>query len=502
MGNSAELVNRRRLLAQAAQVGIGLGASATLLGSDVASTQTQAANAEQSSTVLAVNKPTSTDGGFYDVVVIGSGSGGLSAAIAAARNGAKVLMVERNGYLGGTMASGMGFLGFLDRHGRPVVGGFATEIVDRLKQVGASLGVRRCPKHYSMVIVKPDFCKIVASDLCDECGVDVLLHCYLTAATVEDGRITKAVFDCAGNAIEVRAKVFVDATGDGTLAHLSGAAYQKGRANGDLQPPSILYTLGGVDKEAFFAWIEKHPEELSGYTLEYLRESPNYTFVTLGHLFKELSPKGEWPIDIWAFICINSLNDGQVVVNGPRMLHTDATNPYDLTKAERKGARQAVAFTEMLRKHVGGFEHACVSHINDTIGIRETRRIVGEKMLTLNEALSASVPDDAVALAAYPIDIHSSKDATSTFHEIDRPFGIPYPCLVSKTHSNLMMAGRCISVDSDVFGSTRVIGTCLAVGEAAGVGAALTIRDRRSPREVDSGELRQILARNGGVLSV
>ena len=437
----------------------------------------------------------------YDVAVIGSGSGGLSAALAAARNGARVMLIDRHGYLGGTMTCGMPFLGYLDIHGRPVVGGFAMELVDRLTKIGASLGVRECPQHHSVVIIKPDYLKVLASDLCGENHIEVLLHSYLTAVETEKGKITKAIFSCAGNTIEVRARIFIDATGDGTLAYLAGAAYQKGREKGELQPPTVHYTIGGVDKERFFAWCKEHGE-LGCYTMEYLRASPNWAFVTLNKLFKELQPKGEWPISVWAFICINSLNDGQVVVNGPRMINTDATDPRDLTKAERKGAHQAVAFMEMLRKHVGGYEHAYISHINDTVDIRETRRIVGKKRVVLKEALEGYIPEDSIALAAYPIDIHSSKDFTSKFHRINEPFGIPYLCLVNESIVNLMMAGRCISVDVDTFGSTRVIGTCLAVSEAAGVGAALAIRDNCPPAAVDCAAVRQILLKNGGLLNM
>lgn len=439
----------------------------------------------------------------YDVAVVGAGPGGLAAAIAAGRNGAKVLLIERNGHLGGNLASGLPLLGFMDCHGRPVLGGFATEFVDRLTAIGGALGVRKCPHHYSVAVVKPDFCKIVAFDLCEEAGVEVLLHCYLTAVETRDGKVTKAIFSCAGNTIEVEAKIFIDGTGDGTLGYLAGAAFEKGNEEGDLQPPSILYTMGGVDKERFLSWCKEQGYLDGGrYTLEYLHESPNWCFVTLGKLFHELHPKGEWPIAVWAMISVNRLNESEICINGPRMLRTDATDPRDLTRAEREGAKQAVPFTEMLKKYVGGFENAFVSHINDTIGIRETRRIVGRKMLCVEQALAASVPDDTIALAAYFIDVHSSKDFTSKGERVDQPYGIPYLCLVGETHDNLMMAGRCISVDRLVFGSIRVMATCLALGEAAGVGAALAIKDQCTPGEVDVAAVRQILAGNGGILSM
>jgi hypothetical protein len=502
MSHSEKSLNRRLFLTGAAQAGLGLGACTAALGQPNPTAGQCEPEAEGTSQTRSRRKHAPIVLDPCDVAVVGSGSGGLSAAIAAARNGAKVLLLEGHGYLGGLMSSGLCFLGFLDGRGRPVVGGFAMEWVDRLTKIGGALGVRKCPKHYSMMVVKPDLCKILASDLCEENRIDVLLHSYLTDATTENGKIAKAIFSCAGNSIEVNAKIFVDATGDGTLAYLAGAAHHKGNEKGEMQPPSVLYTLGGVDKEKFFAWLEKHPEEMGEYSLDYLRESPNWCFVTLGGLFKQLQPKGQWPIDIWAFLCINGLNEGQVIVNGPRMLRTDATDPRDLTKAERKGARQVLAFTEVLQKHVGGFERCYLSHINDSLCIRETRRIVGRKQLRLKQALAASIPDDTIALAAYFIDIHSSKDFTSQGHRVENPYGIPYLCLVGQTYDNLMMSGRCISVDEVVFGSTRVMGTCLAVGEAAGVGAALAIRNRCNPAEVNAGEIRQILRKNGAVLSV
>jgi hypothetical protein len=436
-----------------------------------------------------------------DVAVVGGGPGGLAAALAAARQGAKVLLVDRNGYLGGNLTMGLPVLGWLDRHQRPVVGGFPIEFIDRLKAMGGSLGVRPCPHHYSVAIIQPCVVKILASDLCAESGVDVLLHSYLTAAEARNGRVTRAFFSCAGNTVEVTAKIFIDGTGDGTLAYLARAACQKGNEKGELQPPSVYYTLGGVDKEKYLAWCEAHGE-LGAYTMEYLRASPNWCFVTLGKLWQKLQPKGEWPIAVWAFISVNSLNDGELFVNGPRMVGTDATDPRDLTKAERDGARQAVAFTEMLRKHVDGFQKAYISHIQDTLGIRETRRIVGRKMLAVKDALAASVPEDTIALAAYFIDIHSSKDFTSRNTRIDQPFGIPYHCLVSGTCDNLMMAGRCISVDNIVFGSTRVMATCMAVGEAAGVGAALAVKRGIGPADVDHREVRSELEKRGAVLRV
>lgn len=183
--------------------------------------------------------------------------------------------------------------------------------------------------------------------------------------------------------------------------------------------------------------------------------APRLTFVlvTLQKLWAKLNPIGEWPMGIWAMIYINRFNYSEVCINGPRMAATDATDPQSITQAEILGQRQAVAFIEMLRKYVPGFEKAFLSHINDSIGVRETRRIVGYKTLRIDDVKAGVTGDDTIALGSYPIDIHGSKDYSSQFIHVDEPYGIPYLTTVCKTVGGLMMAGRCISVDREAYGS-------------------------------------------------
>ena len=207
-------------------------------------------------------------------------------------------------------------------------------------------------------------------------------------------------------------------------------------------------------------------------------------------------------MDIWSMICINRLNDFEVAVNGPRMSATDATDPISVTKAEINGQKQAFQFMDILHEYVGGFEKAYISRINDSIAVRETRRVVGLKTLTADDVLSGRVGDDTIALGSYPVDIHGSKDFTSTYQPFEEPYGIPYLCTVSASIRNLMMCGRCISVDSQAFGSTRVMGTCFAVGEGVGIGAALAVQKNITPAEVDVAEIRKRLLEHGAILSM
>lgn len=438
-----------------------------------------------------------------DIVIVGSGSGGVSAAIAAARQGASVLVLDKNGYAGGMLASGLPYLGYLDMKQRPAVGGLALEYVDELVKGGASYGVRYCPKHLSIVATNADKVKLLTAKMLLDNGVHLILHSYLIDATVENGKISKLKFDCAGNRFEVTGKIFIDATGDGVLAAIAGAPFEKGVAGINLQPSSVIYTIGGVDKERFFRWVERNPENMPPYTMEYLRERPDFVFVTMEALWKKLNPIGQWPMKgIWAMILMNRLNDSEVALNGPRVPATDSTDANSITFAEIEGHRQAEAFVECLRIHCEGFEKAFVSHVSDNIGVRESRRVVGKKTLTIDKVLESVVDEETIALGSYPVDIHSSKDHTSTFHHVEEPYGIPYLATVAATIDNLMMSGRCISTDSNAFGSTRVMGTCFAVGEGVGIGAALAVKENIAPADVDVKKIRQILKKNGAVLEM
>jgi hypothetical protein len=448
----------------------------------------------------------------YDVVVLGAGPGGLPAAIAAARQGAKVLLVDKNGFVGGNATLGLPLLGFLDKQGRQTTAGISQEFVDKLVARGASYGHRTCPMHNSTTVIQPDVFKIVALQTCKEAGVELLLYCNTVSVEVENRRLTKVYVQGKGMQIEIEAKVFIDATGDGDVAFLAGASYEKGQADsGVLQPATVMFTLGNINHERFFDYLEKNPDQLTygdkihvseGYDAAYFRENKNHIFVGLRKLLSELRAKGECPVERDTIIYINSPNDGQVYLNSTRHLRVDATNVFDLTRAGVEGHLQTEKLVELLKKHVPGFENCYISNITPILGVRETRRIMGIEKLTVDKIVKGEVTEDAIALGSYKIDIHSGVNDTTIFTALEEPYGIPYGCLVSKDIDGLMLSGRCISVDAEVFGSTRVMATCMAVGEAAGVGAALAIRDNILPSEVSPAEIRSILRDNGAILEV
>lgn len=446
----------------------------------------------------------------YDVVIIGGGPGGIPAAVAAARRGAKVLLVEKNGYLGGNLAIGLPLLGYLDKNGNQVTGGFAQELVDTLMERNACYGHSRCPMHNSVTLYNHEEFKIVAFEKCLDAGVEILLHTEVIDAEVENGEIKYLTLFGKGFRIEVEAKVFIDATGDGDVGYLAGAHYEKGqKGTGVMQPPTLMFSLGNVDLKKFHQFISDDPEQMvlsdtfevgRDYNPEHIKSTPNHVFVGLRKLFSELREKGELPVDRDTFIYINSLIPGEVNVNSTRHLNVDGSNVFDLTRAEIEGHFQIPKLTEVLRKYAPGFENCYVTRIFPTLGVRETRRFAGIKELTEDRIVAGEIPDDTVALGSYIIDIHDGGGNGTIIRRLEKAYGIPYGCLVSRDISNLMLSGRCISMDAVVLSSARVMTTCMAIGEAAGVGASVAVNKNIKPADVDAEEVAAILKGNGAIL--
>ena len=447
-----------------------------------------------------------------EIAVFGGGPAGLSAAITAARAGKKVLLLEKNGYLGGNATLGLPILGFLDMDGRRIVGGIAQEFVNRLAARGQCLGHRTCPKHNSTTNIDPEGFKVLAIEMCREAGVQVLLHTEVRHVDVENGQIQQVVLYGKGNEITVKAENYIDCTGDGDVAYLAGCSYESGQpGTGVLQPPTVMYTLQNVDTAKLFDYIEAHPEEMTysatidhrpGYDAAYFRASRNHVFVGLKKTFERLRAQDKVPVDRETLIYIKSLHDGEVYVNSTRLLNTDATDIFSLTNAELEGQLQVYRLTKMLQEHVPGFENCFISSIAPSLGVRETRRFKGLRYLTGEEITAGLIPEDTIALGGYKIDIHSGTDRTTLFRAVNDPFGIPYGCLVSAELRNLMFAGRCVSVDAATLSSIRIMCYCMAMGQAAGQAASMAMDDHVTPGEVDVQALRQELYAQKAILDM
>ncbi len=448
----------------------------------------------------------------YDVAVIGGGPSGLATAITTARRGKKVIILEKNGYLGGNMTLGLPLLGFLDEHGKPCIAGFGEEFLNRLIERNAGYYHRFCPKHNSVSNINGEEVKFLALDMCNEAGVDVLLHLEAHHVELDENKIKSVTMFGKCNEVTVSADIFVDCTGDGDLAYLAGCSYDKGRgSNKELMPPTVMFTLEGVDDTKLFDHVAKHPDEMipscstidtkPGYDADYFRADPNYVFVGMTQLFTRLRAEGKCPVERGNMIIINGLHKGEVYVNTTRLLHVDGTDVLDLTRGEIEGHLQARKLVDTFREYVPGFENCYISSVAPNMGIRETRRFKGLKTVTGEQALAGYAPEDSICLSGYKIDIHNDRTSATLFKTVDKPFGIPYGSLVSAEIDNLMFAGRCASVDESVVGSTRVMPCCMAMGQAAGIGAALALERSITPADVPTDDVRAILLEQNAILS-
>lgn len=447
----------------------------------------------------------------YDIAVIGAGPAGLSAAITAVRAGQKVLLLEKNGYLGGNATLGLPLLGFLDLDGRKIVGGIAQEYVDRLTERGQAFGHRVCPKHNSVTNIDPEGFKTLAIEMCKEEGIDIILHVEACKVDKEDDKIKAVHLYGKGNEVVVSAKIFIDCTGDGDVAYLADCTYESGQeGTGVLQPPTVMFTLENVDTKKLFDYIEAHPDEMTysatidhrpGYDADYFRASDNHVFVGLRQIFKRMREQGKCPVDRETLIYIKSVKPGEVYVNSTRLLNVDATDIFDLTRAELEGQLQIPALVTMLKENVPGFENSFIAAIMPTLGVRETRRFKGIKCLKGDDLIDGVITDDAIALGAYKIDIHSGKDRSTLFKTVKKPFGIPYGILVSAEYDNLMIAGRCASMDAVALSSARVMPQCMSMGQAAGEAAAMALKQGILPKDVDVKALQKELRKTGAIFT-
>lgn len=442
----------------------------------------------------------------YDIIVIGGGPGGLPAAIAAARQGAKVLLVEQHGYLGGNMTIGLPLLGYLDKDGNQVVQGIAQEFVDALREKNACSPHHWCPLHDSVTIYDSEVFKIVALEKCLEAGVELLLHTQVIDTNVENGRLKSVTLFGKGQKVEAYAKIFIDATGDGDVGYMAGATFEMGqKGTGILQPPTLMCSVGGVDIEKTISYLEEHPEQTElapsmkiypGYNASYLRKNPDHhVLVGFRNLVLKLKADGIMPMDRDTIIYIQSLTPGEVFLNCTRHLGVDGSNIYDLTRAEIEGHLQNWKLIDVLRNYIPGFENCYLSKIAPFIGVRETRRFHGVATLTEECLLNGTIGEDAVGLGSYIIDIHDGGGNGTVIKKV-KPYGMPYGMSCSADIRNLMFSGRCASMDAVAMSSARVMPPLMALGQGAGVGAALAVQQGIDPAMVDVQQIRAILLKD------
>jgi FAD dependent oxidoreductase len=428
----------------------------------------------------------------FDVVVVGSGSAGSSAALAAARGGATVLLIEKLPFLGGTSTAVLDtFYGFWTPGANPVkvVGGIGDDVVAGLRRVGPVL---ERPNTYGAgtgITYHPDQLKVVWESLVRDAGVRVLLHGFVQAAEVRDGHVGAITVATKAGLMEVEGSVVIDASGDADLCHFAGFGYELA---GELEPAQTLTTtfrMANVDvvrrrtlTKGQFNTLMSDAAASGGYDLPRLEGSDHAT------------PVANMTATIMTRLDSYRADDGRVV---------NASDPWLLTEAEMAGRRQALEYVRFLVDRVPGYEDANLATFGAQLGVRETRRVFGDHRLTREEVLAAEQFDDQVGLCGAPIeDHHGGHDTAWQYLPDGRAVGIPYRTLLVRDAQNVLVAGRCFSATHSAHASVRSMAQCMAMGQAAGTAAALAVASDVSPRDVTFASLRDRLRSDGAVLSI
>ena len=444
-----------------------------------------------------------------DVLVTGGGPAGVCAAICSARQGVKTMLIEQGSFCGGMATRGLvgPFMTCYDAKGENmIIRGVFEEIVNKMverdyaihpKDVMGGTAFTSWIKigHDHVTPFEAEGLKLVLDEMLEETGVQVLYHTAFLEPVVEENTI-KGVYVSSKSGIQlINAKVGIDCTGDGDVATRSGVPFEMGNEElGLIQPATMFYHISNVDTAKVEEDIQANINNF------YRKDGVNYR--SLHWRVSEARENGDWTLDRVSIGLFRMPKKDEWCVNTSRIMGVDSTDNESLTKAEIEGRKQVDEITKFFRKYVPGCEDARIKSTASHVGIRESRHIQGEYRLPAEDLLEAKVPEDSVFIAANSVDVHGRFGPKSNeYVPINGSYyGVPYRSLVPLKIENLLIAGRCVSADSTAAGAIRVMPPCMAMGQAAGTAAAMSVKENCLPRKLDTDKLRDELKKNGVVL--
>ena len=433
-----------------------------------------------------------------DVLVVGGGVSGIAAAVSAARGGARVLLCESGGMLGGTATKGLvgPFMTCYDKEAKTqIIRGFFSEFVDRMIAEGGAIAPSECLRggesvngyrplgHKGVTPFSTECFKRVADALCVEAGVRLLFHTTLIACECENDAIVAAYVATAEGVDRITAKVFVDATGSASLAAKAGAETFRDVA----QVNSTFFTVTGVNKKELDAYMSEHIEMRERYFMDAIDRA---------------KLRGEFDSGTQKLRMFEGV-DGVWTVNMAQLNEViDELDVESLTDAEITQRKQILQLMEFLRKNIVGLENIRLCETASELGIRESRRMLGKTVLTGEDIAASRYADAQIAVCANSVDIHRESWGEYQTYSSKKNYYIPLSCLVSKDRRNLLAAGKCLSADTYAFSAVRVMPPCFAMGEAVGILASLGVEKRCDLCDVPTSEVQKRILKNGGYLEL
>ena len=431
--------------------------------------------------------------GHFDLIVMGAGSAGASAAIAAARSGSKVLVIDRLPFIGGTSTAVLDtFYGFYTpgEQAKKIVGGIPDDVIDGLKSFGSM--VER-PNTYGAgtgVTYNPEHLKVVWESLLIKSGAKILLHALLQQVSVKDGRVKELTLATRAGLCSVTGDFFIDATGDADLSNYAGFEYEKA---GEISPAQTLTTT--------FKMVNVDLAERKKIKKEQLHELMQDAADNGYELPRREGSDHITPVANTTATVMTRLDS--VRKNSKGEIESVLDDPFFLTDSEIAGRRQASEYARFLVDKVPGYKDSSLYGFSTLIGVRETRRVYGDYRVTKSDVLEAKQFDDQVALCGAPIEDHHSGDGTNWIYLPDgSAVGIPLRSLIVKDSVNTMVIGRCFSASHDAHASIRSMAQCMAMGVAAGVAGSIALANKKEIREVNFSDIRSKIIETGAVLEV